>query len=129
MTEETLSIRQSPSKKKLGWSRIVRPVVSIALLAFVLLRTDLGELWQVVSDASIMVLPIGLVTVVQAVLVSAYKWRRLLCVQGVNVPLPKLFVFYMVGLFFNNFLPTSIGGDVVRIADVAKHTGKGAEAA
>lgn len=117
------------SKKKPGWSRILRPVVSIALLAFVLLRTDLGELWHVVSDASIAFLAIGVVTVLLAVLVSAYKWRRLLCVQGVNVPLPRLFVFYMVGLFFNNFLPTSIGGDVVRIADVAKHTGKGVEAA
>jgi hypothetical protein len=45
------------------------------------------------------------------------------------VPLGKLFNFYMVGLFFNNFLPTKIGGDVVRVHDVARHSGRTAEAA
>lgn len=127
LTEQT-EMKATP-RRKTGWSRILRPVVSIALLTFVLVRTDLSQLWHVVSDASLAFLAIGVLTVVLAVVVSAYKWRRLLCVQGVNVPLGKLFVFYMVGLFFNNFLPTSIGGDVVRIADVSKHTGKGAEAA
>ncbi|MDO8473609.1 MAG: lysylphosphatidylglycerol synthase transmembrane domain-containing protein, partial [Dehalococcoidia bacterium] len=99
----------------------------IALLALVLFRTDLGKLWNVVSGASIFFLAIGILTVVLAVVVSAYKWQRLLSVQGVVAPLPKLFVFYLVGLFFNNFLPTNIGGDVMRIADVAKLSGKAAE--
>lgn len=129
MTSEKTLVQQAsamvaPTKKKQPWSRIVRPVVSVGLLAFVLVRTDLAKLWDVASGASFAFLGLGILTVVAALAVSAYKWQRLLNVQDVRVPLPRLFVSYLVGLFFNNFLPTNIGGDVVRAADIARQTGK-----
>ncbi|MBI2854748.1 MAG: flippase-like domain-containing protein [Chloroflexi bacterium] len=116
-----------PAKKRFPLSRVLRPVVSIALLVLVLMRTDIGKLWDVARGASLFYLGLGVLTVVAAMVVSAYKWQRLLTVQGVKAPLSRLFVYYLVGLFFNNFLPTNIGGDVVRIADVAKYTGKTSE--
>ncbi len=126
VTEEVVAGAAIPGKKPV-WSRIVRPVVSIGLLVFILRGTDLGKLWQEIRNANFLFLILGLVVVVLALLVSAYKWGRLLTTQGVRVPFRTLFGSYLVGLFFNNFLPTNIGGDVVRIADVAKCTGKKAE--
>jgi len=123
------SVSAAAPAKRFPFSRVLRPVVSIALLAFVLTRTNIGKLWDVVKGANILLLILGVGVVVLALAVSAYKWQRLLTVQKVHVPLSRLFVYYLVGLFFNNLLPTNIGGDVVRVADVAKRTGKTSEAA
>ncbi|MDO8751714.1 MAG: lysylphosphatidylglycerol synthase transmembrane domain-containing protein [Dehalococcoidia bacterium] len=131
-SEERLLEQQSapaapPAKKKLGWLRLLRPVIGIGLLVFLLRGAKLSDFAAIAKEASVPFLGVALALVVVALVVSAYKWQRLLVVQKVNVPLPRLFASYLVGLFFNNFLPTNIGGDVVRIHDVASYTGKTAE--
>ena len=55
-------------------------------------------------------------------LLSAYRWQLFLSVKGINVPLTKLFSFYMVGMFLNNFIPGAVGGDVVKAYDLYKST-------
>ena len=54
---------------------------------------------------------------------SAWRWRRLLDAQGFPVPLRRLTSSYLVASFFNNFLPSNIGGDVIRVRDSARLTG------
>ncbi len=119
--------RSAPSNRKALISKILRPVVSIALLAFLFRGAQVSDFAAMASKANPIHLGIGFVLVVLAVVVSAYKWQRLLVVQEVDVPLTRLFSAYLIGLFFNNFLPTNIGGDVVRIHDIAKYSGKNAE--
>ena len=53
-------------------------------------------------------------------LASAYRWRILARALGDDIPLAFLVRSYLVGTFFNNFLPTRFGGDVVRIWDSSK---------
>ena len=55
-------------------------------------------------------------------LFSAYRWRILIRAQGDDVPLSFLVKSYLVGTFFNSFLPTRFGGDVVRIWDGSKYS-------
>jgi uncharacterized membrane protein YbhN (UPF0104 family) len=54
------------------------------------------------------------------VLVSAWRWGLLLDAQGVHVSAGRLTQSFLVATFFNNFLPSNIGGDVVRITDTVK---------
>jgi len=72
--------------------------------------------------------PIGLVPIFALLLVnsllSAWKWQILLRADGLPVPLPKLFGSYLIGTFFNIFLPSSIGGDAYRVYDLARYTEK-----
>jgi len=56
-------------------------------------------------------------------LVSAWRWSLLLRVQTVHVSLSTLTKSFLVATFFNNFLPSNIGGDVVRVADTAPFAG------
>jgi uncharacterized protein (TIRG00374 family) len=51
--------------------------------------------------------------------VSAWRWGVLLEAQGLNFPFRQLTSSFFVATFFNNFLPSNIGGDVIRIADTA----------
>lgn len=55
---------------------------------------------------------------------SAQRWRLLLCSDGVDIPLRKLVASYWISSFFNFFLPSNIGGDVYRIADVGRKSGR-----
>jgi len=59
---------------------------------------------------------------------SAKKWQWLLVPFNVEVGLWRLFQYYWIGAFLSNFLPTSIGGDVSRLA-MTKSTGRRAEVA
>ena len=48
-------------------------------------------------------------------LLGAVRWHRVLRALGVNQSLWRLFSHYMAGQFVSNFLPTTVGGDVIRI--------------
>jgi glycosyltransferase 2 family protein len=45
---------------------------------------------------------------------SCMKWRLFLRERGVVIGFHRLFRLYLVGSFFNNFLPSMVGGDLVR---------------
>ncbi len=98
----------------------VKLVVSIALLAFLLSRIDTARLWANARQASIPWLVIALAVYLSTVLCSVWRWWLLLEAQDVDVAPRQLFNSYLVALFFNNLLPSNIGGDVVRISDTAK---------
>ena len=55
--------------------------------------------------------------------VAVWRWKRLLRAQHVEVESTRLTESMWVSMFFNNFLPSNIGGDVVRIADTAPAAG------
>ena len=57
------------------------------------------------------------------VVLSTWRWRVLLRAQGYEAPLRHLSASYLVANFFNNFLPSNIGGDVVRVRDSSRLTG------
>jgi len=60
-----------------------------------------------------------------AMLLSTVKWQLLLRALRIQVALKRLFGLYMVGTFFSNFLPTMVGGDVVRSYTLYRETGDG----
>lgn len=97
--------------------------VSVGLLWVLLANVDLGRLWQVTRTAS----PVWVATAVGVYLgmflISSWRWRLLLRAQHAMLPFGRLLASFLVGSFFNNFLPSNIGGDVVRITDTARAAG------
>lgn len=61
--------------------------------------------------------------------ISALKWRVILRSHGLDMAFGGLLQSYIIGIFFSMFLPSSYGGDVVRITDVARSTGRRFESA
>jgi uncharacterized protein (TIRG00374 family) len=97
--------------------------VSLALLAWLLRQSDLGALAQRVRTADIALLACAVIFYVAMLAVSVWRWRLLLEAQGHVAPMVKLSASYMVATFFNNFLPSNIGGDVIRVRDSSRLTG------
>lgn len=60
-------------------------------------------------------------------MVSAFKWFMLTQAQGLGASYPRLFAYYLIGQFYNMFLPTSVGGDFVRSYELGKFSGRQAD--
>jgi uncharacterized membrane protein YbhN (UPF0104 family) len=96
---------------------------SVLLMWFLLSRVDVARLWAVARHASIPWLVAALAVYLVIILASAWRWDLLLKAQGLIFPFTRLLSSFLVASFFNNFLPSNIGGDVVRIADTAPAAG------
>jgi uncharacterized membrane protein YbhN (UPF0104 family) len=101
----------------------VKIVVSVGLLYLLLSGVDLSRLWHHVRTASVPWLALALGLYLIVILVSAWRWSLLLHAQHVPVAFGALTNSFLVATFFNNFLPSNIGGDVVRIRDSARRVG------
>ena len=101
----------------------VKAIVSVVLLAVLFARVDLARLWAVAKNASVVWLAAGLLLYLVMVLVSAWRWGLLLRAQRILIGHGRLASSFLVATFFNNFLPSNIGGDVIRVADTAPAAG------
>lgn len=105
----------------------LRALVSLTLLTVILAHVD----WHIIVGqiASIELWPIGLSILLNAVGValSVQKWKWFLGVHDITKSFARLHALYYMGFFFNNFLPSMVGGDTLRVINTA-HQGRYAEA-
>src|SRR5438093_6310085 len=93
--------------------------VSIILLVVLFRQIDVASLWSTARRASLVWLLAALGIYGINLLASTWRWHLLLDAQQVSVRRRSLFGSFLVATFFNNFLPSNIGGDVIRISDTA----------
>lgn len=108
-------------RRALLW--ILKILVSGGLLAVLLARVDLARLWHLSRTASIGWLGAALLVYFIGIVVSVWRWGLLLEAQHVTVRFATRLKSFLVATFFNNFLPSNIGGDVIRIRDTAGAAG------
>jgi glycosyltransferase 2 family protein len=92
-------------------------VVSALLIAWILHAEDVTAVLGALRGADR-----GLVTAAFLVYAATYhirarRWQLLLGANGVHAGIPFLIRSYLVSVFFSNFLPSTVGGDVVRVYD------------
>ena len=115
------------SKKKLIFG-ILKFIISGALIFWILRGTNFGDILTAMETATIPLLLVAFCLHFVGHYISALRWRLLLKAQGVSAPLLFLIKSYMVGMFFNNLLPSIIGGDAVRAYDSWRVTDSKAKA-
>ena len=91
------------------------PFISMILTVFILTKVDRGKAWSILSHSDFKFFLLVFLLHSFSFLLSSYKWLILLREQNISRKLADLWMIYYIGFFFNNFLPTSVGGDVVRI--------------
>jgi uncharacterized membrane protein YbhN (UPF0104 family) len=122
----SLPAAESGSERPAGrtnWRPILKLAISAALLALLFHQTDPARLWAQFRAASPAWIVAGLALYLVMILASAWRWRQLLSAQHVPISTWQLVRSYLVATFFNNFLPSNIGGDVIRIRDTAGPAG------
>ena len=112
-----------------GWLTALKIVVSAGLLIYLLVfQIDLTQLWQTLRRARWSALIGAGLLMILGTALRALRWQALLQPLEIKVPLRRLVYLYFVGSFFNIFLPSGLGGDAVKMAELAQSTQRGPEA-
>jgi uncharacterized protein (TIRG00374 family) len=105
------------------WILALKLTFSLSILAFLLFReVRIKEIPQALQNIDIFWLALSFSLHALGLLISAIRWQILIRAQGDEVPLGFLAKSYLVGNFFNLFMPTRFGGDVVRIWDGSRYS-------
>lgn len=91
--------------------------VGIGLGMLVWLYASLGSntLIQVWKKIDIELFFLAVLIQIASYMLGSFRWWILLKGAGIRIPFFKALSPYYLGLFFNQFLPTGIGGDAVRV--------------
>jgi uncharacterized protein (TIRG00374 family) len=103
---------------------IFKALVSLSLLGYLIYLADPSKIadtfLNILSTNGIFYLIVAVALAASSIFVQAVRWNVLLAAYEIKVKLRKLYSYYLMGLFFNNFLPTSIGGDIVRVMKIVR---------
>ena len=108
--------------------RLVLTLVITGLaLAYLLSKIDLHQTWEVLANASLGWFLLAVAIMAGTVWPMAWRWQRLLLAQGIPDRLLWLVRAYFTAYTAGQILPTSIGGDAMRIFETSRrhpgHTG------
>ena len=99
-------------------ARIIATVIALALIAWWL---PFDELVAAIKSVPAATWPFAIAAYLAAHLVGVMKWRLLVNTAGAELPGRQAVHAYYWGLFGNLFLPSIVGGDVVRAGVAMKH--------
>jgi uncharacterized membrane protein YbhN (UPF0104 family) len=94
---------------------IIKLLVTVGIIGYLLARADWAMVAQAISRVPAATFLAAFAILLLGVAISTYKWRYLLELHGIEYPFRALHRYYFIAFFFNNFLPTGIGGDGYRI--------------
>jgi len=97
-------------------------------LFLVLRGLDFDALLGVLRTVQLGWMAVGAVGIALSLVVRAYRWHVVLHGVGSSIRFGRLVELYLVGSFFNAFLPSGLGGDVVRAAEAAQDVSPGVAA-
>ncbi|HJX01978.1 MAG TPA: lysylphosphatidylglycerol synthase transmembrane domain-containing protein [Candidatus Humimicrobiaceae bacterium] len=101
---------------------VLRIAISVSLIVY-LVSTKIesfSDIIEILKSSNKFLLLLSLSTHALGTYITAARWKTLLNTQGVKLSNMTLSSTVLIGSFFNNFLPTSIGGDVFRAYDASK---------
>jgi glycosyltransferase 2 family protein len=103
-------------------STLLKLGFSFGILAWILAKHDLAAILRHLHGAAWPWLAVAFALNGVGLLIRAYRWRILALPQGDDLPVGFLFRSCLIGEFFNNFLPSSVGGDAYRIWDGSRRS-------
>lgn len=110
------------------YSTAAKVAISVSLFGFLIYQYGSGELANQLAEVDPLWIVLAIIILSVSFVLGAIQWNIILRNLNIIIPLRRALAFYYTGLFFNNFLLSFIGGDVVRIYDIAKTSGKNSEA-
>lgn len=114
--------------------KLLQIVATLGLLTLVFYQVGLfsvegrAAFFSVLQNARIELLVLSIAVGVLLNMSSALKWYMLVSARGITAGYWRIFCYYLIGQFYNQILPTSVGGDVVRSYQLGKYSGRQADA-
>jgi uncharacterized protein (TIRG00374 family) len=119
-------LKQEQSKKS-AQKILIKSVVSCLLLGYLLYNADIFSIWTALKSANIFWIALAFSLHIIGFWLTAVRWKMLLAACGAHFSAWYLTRSVIIGIFFNNFLPSTVGGDVYRAYSTAKGVGSTTE--
>jgi len=114
-------VSAAAAKGRGPWALAIKLLLSAGLMAFLVWRIPLDRIVATLAVADRRWLAGAAGLLLASNLLGSFQWDRMLKVVDIRIPFWKVCAYYHVGLFFNNFLPANIGGDLARISDASRY--------
>ncbi|HID49392.1 MAG TPA: flippase-like domain-containing protein [Chromatiales bacterium] len=101
------------------WSVLLRLGITALILVLIFRSIEINSVLQVMRRASLPLLGLAVVFQLISTLLAGFRWYLVMHRLGFGQATPFYIKSYFKGSFFNQGLPTSIGGDAIRVLDVA----------
>lgn len=114
------------TRKQFG-SLALRIVLSVAMLGVLVWRVPSFDAEQVIPEMTlktVLWLVLAAALTLGGLVLSALRWQKVLDVLGLHAGIKRLMSHYLAGQFVSNVLPTTIGGDVLRVSRLSKDNGE-----
>jgi uncharacterized membrane protein YbhN (UPF0104 family) len=98
----------------------IKILISAALLYFALRKANFSDLASRINIASLGWIGMAIAVTFLQIFVGVLRWREISAECGAPLALRQAMRFNLIGTFFNQTLPSSIGGDAVRLWLVAR---------
>lgn len=108
------------AKKKSLMSLLIRLALSFGLLAWIFSKIDVAHTCEVISGANLGYLLWAFCIFFLINIVILFRWYIFMRALDLDAPFWDVVQWFFIGLFCNLFLPTSVGGDVVKTIGLAK---------
>lgn len=96
-------------------------LISAGLIYITIRQLEMENLWRIWSGLQLPWLLIACLIMTASYFFGAYQWKMILDISRFDLPYRQVLSYYYVGLFFNNFLLSGMGGDLLRIYDIHRH--------
>ncbi len=93
---------------------LLRAAITVAILVFLFVRFDVATSLELITSNFVPLLIVGTGLVFVSLILNAWRWYLLIPVTGAMLAFRTTTALTLLGHFFNQLLPTSVGGDVVR---------------
>src|SRR4051812_38469457 len=99
---------------------LLKGLISIGLLLFFLSRIDFFHFLGALSNAKFSYIAVCLLVYIAGQLLSSIRWAVLARTVGFENPLTDFAAYYLIGMFFSLFTPSTVGGDVGRVVYLSR---------
>ena len=119
VVEPDITIAEPGQKKEKDhrYLLFLKGCLSIFLMWWILKGTNFEDIFLSMKSASVPLLVCAFCLPFLGYYFSVSRWRILLSAQGISSKVAYLARSFIISVFFNNFLPSTIGGDVYRVYD------------
>ncbi len=98
--------------------RLLGTLVATLLIVLLIQQEGWGKIVEAVQRITLSSFLLALISLLISRIFIIARWHILLQSGGVKIPFSRSAELTLMGLFANNFLPTTVGGDVVRLAGI-----------
>jgi uncharacterized membrane protein YbhN (UPF0104 family) len=110
------------SKNIRRWIQIIGSLLSSGLFIWLILKQNWALTWHNLKHLPVWLWPLCLVLVISGMVFNGLRWYVLLRAQNVHLPVLEALKITFAGAFSSNFLPSTIGGDAVRMVSLYRFT-------